>query len=146
MAIDPRVRTYDPKQLYYSWGGIPLNTGQPDDTFLSIELPEDIYEKVRGAGGEIARVNKNVYDATITCTWMQTNIVIDQVIALATADQLTNESALPFTAIDINGTSIFEYPQAWVQTMPTVDYSNSMSNRQIVFATGPGIFKPGGNL
>lgn len=138
------VRTYDPKEVTFVFNGVAI-TGYMDGTFISIEPEGQAFEKHRGADGSIDRVNRNAYSYTITITLKQTapaNVVL---AGMKYADQQTNAGAGGLSISDLNGTSVFNAPVAWISQEPTVEYGDSMSGREWQFETGIAVNTPGGN-
>lgn len=143
--LDPIVRTYDPKLIVVSFGPIPFS-GFHEGTFLSLERSGDIFEKSKGADGGVDRINKNSYDFRITVTLKQTSITNDALSGVMTADMLSNAGKFFFRIQDLNGTSLFFAPQAWIALSPNSEFSDSLSGREWVFDTGPAEYFIGGNI
>ena len=51
------VRTYDPKQVIITIGGVPMS-GFSDGTFLTVDRDDDQWAKVTGAGREQVHESK----------------------------------------------------------------------------------------
>lgn len=145
MAVDVAVRTYDPKQIVITFGGT-IMTGFADGTFVTIAGNGDAFTKVRGADGGVDRVNNNANDYRVTVTLKQTSLANDLLSAQHVLDKAANSGKLPLTVKDLNGTMVFFAPQAWVAKEPDPELSNTMSNRQWMFDTGPATMDVGSNL
>ena len=144
MSTDLQVRSYDPKQVFVTFGVLPLS-GFAEGTFISIERSGDLFEKSRGADGSIDRVNKNAFDFSVTLTLKQTSPSNDGLSAVVVADQLTNAGVFPLTVKDLNGTTLFVAPQAWIAADPTTELADTLSSREWRFDTGPAERFTGGN-
>lgn len=138
------VATYDPKQIIIAFGALVLS-GFSDGTFVKITRSGDAFEKKRGADGSVERVNKNAFDFGVSVTLQQTSAVNALLSAALTADQISNLGVLPLTIKDLNGTSLFEAPQAWIKKDPEAEYADTTGGREWQFETGPGAYLCGGN-
>jgi hypothetical protein len=145
MPADPTVRTYDPKLIVVTFGSVTI-TGYADGTFLTIAGNGDAFSKVRGADGGVDRVNMNQADYAVTLTLKQTSITNDQLSALHSADKLGNAGKLPLVVKDLNGTTLFSAPQAWVAKEPDPEFSAELSNREWRIDTGIASLVVGGNV
>lgn len=139
-----QVRTYDPKQMVVTFGPVILS-GWADGTFLSVSPGDDAFEMRRGADGSVDRTNKNVFDATVSFTLMATSPTNQQLSIIHEADKLTNGGVLPLAIKDLNGTTLFAFPQAWIVVAPDAESSNSPSDREWRLQTGKGVQNIGGN-
>lgn len=134
MALDNTRRTLDPKQIIIAFGAIPI-TGFPDGDFISIVPDGPSFEVVKGADGSVDRANKNpIY--TVTITIKQTSISNDLLSAHNALDVATNIGAVPLTVKDLNGTSLFFAPQAWIEKVPDAATGNTINTREWIFRTG----------
>ena len=145
MALDPVVRTYDPKLVIVTFGAIPI-FGFMSGTFISITRSGDVFEKDKGADGTIDRVNKNANDFRIALTIKQTSLTNDALSVVLLADQTSNTGKYPFTIKDLNGTALFFAPQSWIAKDPDDEYSDSLVGREWLFDTGVAEKFTGGNI
>jgi hypothetical protein len=136
MAIDKKVRTYDPKLVRVTWGTIVF-TGYADGTFISVAQNGDGFEKVRGADGAVDRINKNANDYAVTLTLKQTSLTNDALSLIAFADKESNTGVLPLTITDNGGNTLFFAESAWVGKEPDSEFSSDLSNREWRIDTGP---------
>lgn len=142
--MDAVVRTYDPKKVIITFGALTLS-GYADGTFISIERSGAMFEKKKGADGSVDRINKNSFDFSVTLTIKQTSPANLALQAIATADQMSNKGVLPLIVKDLAGNSLFTAPQAWISEDPKDEFSDSLSNREWKFETGPAVKVSGGN-
>jgi hypothetical protein len=145
MAIDRRVRTYDPKKVLVTFGTISFE-GYADGTFISMAQNGDNFEKVRGADGTVDRVNKNATDYAITVTLKQSSVTNDLLSVIAYADKETNAGVLPFVIADKGGTTLFFAESAWIGKEPDSEFSSDLSNREWRIDTGSAKKFDGGSL
>lgn len=145
MPADPIVRTYDPKLIIITFGPV-IVSGYAEGTFLSIARNGDVFEKSKGADGSVDRINRNANDYSATLTLKQTSLTNDAFSLILKQDQLTNTGKYPLTVKDLNGTTLFFAPQAWIGKDPDPEYSDSLSAREWRLDTGNAQFTQGGNI
>lgn len=144
--LDPIVRTYDPKLIAVTWGGV-IFTGFAEGVFLNITRSKgNLFDKSTGADGTVDRVNKNAKDFTITVTLKQTSLTNDALSALMLADVNFNTGKFPFVVKDLNGTETFFSAYAWISKDPDDEYSDALGNRAWIFDTGVATKFTGGNI
>ncbi len=142
---DLSVRTYDPKKVICTFGGIIIE-GYMDGTFIAAEQNGDSFEKLRGADGGVDRVNKNAADGSVTITLKKTSLTNDALSVIHASDRLNNDGIRPITIKDINGTSLCFARQAWIAIPPNPEESDTMPSREWKFDTGIWDNFIGGNL
>lgn len=145
MALDSVVRTYDPKQIIVTFGGV-IFTGFAAGTFLTITQNGDDFEKERGSDGTVDRINKNSDDYSIAATIKQTSLTNDALSVIRKEDKLFNTGKKPFAVKDLNGNSLFFALFAWIRKAPDPDYGDALTNREWGFDTGPAEQFIGGNI
>lgn len=141
---DLTVRTYDPKKIIITFGVLTIS-GFPEGTFVQINPNGNAFEKSRGADGTVDRINKNAFDYQVNITLKQTALANELLSGLLAADQISNAGVLDLTIKDLNGTTLFLAPQAWIAKAPDTEFSDALSNREWMFETGPGAFLIGSN-
>lgn len=145
MALDPVVRTYDPKLIVVTFGGI-IFTGFMSGTFVTVTQNGEDFTKDKGADGTVDRVNNNADDYAVACTIKQTSLTNDALSLVRATDKLSNTGKLPFQIKDLNGTSLFFAAQAWIRKAPDPDYGDALTGREWGFDTGPAAQFIGGNI
>ncbi len=143
--LDQEVRTYDPKQVIITWGGI-IVTGFAEGTFVTITRNGDLFEKSKGADGTVDRINKNAADFSVAITVKQTSITNDLFSAQMALDLTENAGMLPLTVKDLGGTELFFARQAWVGKDPDDAYGDTLDNREWRLDTGNAAKFTGGSL
>lgn len=138
------VATYDPKKIIVTWG-TTIISGYAEGTFVSIQRNGQSFEKHRGAGGEVERVNKNAYDFTVEITLQQTAAVNAILSAALTADAISNVGVLPLVVKDLLGATLYTFPQAWIAQDPNGEYGDDTTKRTWRFETGISAEILGGN-
>ena len=143
-APDLTVKTYDPKMVVITFGVIPIS-GYAEGTYVSVNRSGDAFEKSKGAGGDVERINKNQGDFEVTVTLQQTATVNAELSAALAADQVTNAGVFPLTIKDLLGKTLFFAPQAWIRKDPEWEDGDDLNTRAWVFDTGIGANLVGGN-
>lgn len=123
------VRTYDPKQIILTVGGIPIG-GYADGTFIGFEYDEDAFTKVTGADGITSRSKSNNYAGFMAVTLAQTSPSNDVLSAIALADRLSNTGVVPIIMKDIGGTTVLFSANGWVRKSSNVDEAKEISDRE----------------
>lgn len=137
------IKTINPKKVRITWGAI-IFSGFGDD-MISIEVPDDDFEVVRGADGEVSMTNKSVDDVMVTITLKQTSATNDLLSAVRKLDKVTGAGVFPFTMADGSGTTLIFADAARIVKAPTIDFGNSAKDRVWVLHTGPADVNIGGN-
>jgi hypothetical protein len=129
------VKTYDPKKLVVSFGGIPI-TGFADGTFIQITTNTEAFTKKIGADGEVGRSRGNDDTSEVTVTLIQTSQSNTYLTGVHTTDKLTNAGALPLMITDLLGKTVFMWDSAWIKKLPDFEAGKEISDRAWVFDTG----------
>jgi hypothetical protein len=133
---NPLVTSFDPKKVIIIFGGMPID-GYADGAFAEIAANSaDGFTKQVGADGEVARAQSNDNTHSLTITLMQSSLSNQALSTIRNTDKLTGKSLLPLSITDMNGGSLFTWPQAWIHGDPTWGYGKELSERQWVLDTG----------
>lgn len=122
------VRTYDPKSVILTVGGVPMS-GFADGTFVRVTRANDSFTKVSGADGVVSRSKTNDVSGSLEITLAQTSPSNDVLSAFMTADELTNTGVVPVMCKDVSGRSILFSAFAWVKKPADVEFGKDISNR-----------------
>ena len=146
MALDPLVRTYDPKLNIVTFGTI-LMSGFAEGDAITISQPDDSFELIRGSDGTIDRVNKNILHVVVEINLKSTSPVNDLLSIIHKNDKLTNGGKLPLIIKDLNSAAtLLTAPQAWIVKPADVTKSDSIGTFTWTFHTGIADYNPSGNL
>jgi Protein of unknown function (DUF3277) len=129
------MRTFSPKKVGISYGGVPI-TGFAPDTFIKVSFEKDAFETDVGADGEVARLASADESGTIEVTLLQSSPSNDYLSSMLSTDRLTNLNTAPFFAKDASGTSQVLASEAWIKKAPDFELSGSKTPRTWVFASG----------
>jgi C4-type Zn-finger protein len=141
------MATYDPKKILITLEGPGINiavSGYADDTFVEIEPEGSSFERVTGADGTVAFVNKQMWCYNVTLTLLQTSHTNAQLTLLHNADKLSNNGQFTLTVQDQRGNSLFKASDCRIGDEPTVSWSRDVENREWVIITGQGLNAVGG--
>jgi hypothetical protein len=132
----PIVTNFDPKKVIIVFGGTPID-GYADGDFAELAANAgDGFIKQVGADGEVARAQSNDNTHSLTITLMQSSLGNAILSGIRNTDKLTGKSILPLSITDLNGSSLFFWPQAWIHGDPTWGYGKELKERQWVIDTG----------
>jgi hypothetical protein len=138
MAANPFVTTYDPKKVIITFGGVPIG-GYADGTFVQVDPSGDFFTKKVGADGEVARAMSNDNTHTVVITLQQSSLSNPYLSACKNMDKLTGLGMLPLSITDLNGATLFTWPQAWVTGDPSWGYAKENTDRAWTFNTGQAV-------
>lgn len=128
------AKTYDPKEIVITLGGIPgfaAHTvgGYADGTFVKVAFDADQFTKTVGADGEVSRSKSNNYAGSIEITLTQVSDTNDALSALAIIDRATSNGVIPVTVADLRGRTLHVSTGAWVKKIPDTEFGKEQSNR-----------------
>ena len=129
------VPTYDPRQVIITFGG-NIITGFAQDSFLDITPANQAFTKYTGADGGTSRGKSNDYSSVVTITLSQTSPSNAVLSAIAEADRLLNAGKLPLQIVDVNGTTLKFWAQAWIQQNPDEGFATEVGDRAWTLDTG----------
>lgn len=139
------VRTYDPKKVVVTVGGVPLS-GFADGTFITAARENDAFSKVSGADGIVSRAKSNDKSGSITITLAQTSPANDYLSMLAKRDEETNTGVVPVMVKDFSGRSRYISGFAWVRKQPDGEFGKEISDREWVLDVAHMELFTGGNI
>ena len=119
------VRTYDPKQVIITIGGVPMS-GFAEGTFLEVVRNEPTWNTVVGADGLVTRGKTNNFSGTLTLTLKQSSPSNDVLSGFMALDEATNAGVVPILVKDLSGNSIYFGARCWV-----TQYANSAFGKDI---------------
>ncbi|MBX9744275.1 MAG: DUF3277 family protein [Chlamydiales bacterium] len=125
------VRTYDPKQVIITVGGVPMS-GFADGSFLTVDRDDNQWTKVTGADGTSTRIKSNNRSGNMIITLKQSSPSNDVLSGFANVDELTNAGVVPILVKDLSGNSIFFSATGWVKKYPSSEFGKDLANREWV--------------
>ena len=127
------VRTFDPKQVIVTIGGVPMS-GFSDGTFLEVDRNEPTWNIVVGADGLVTRGKTNNFSGTLTLTLKQSSPSNDVLSAFMAVDEATNAGVIPVLVKDLSGNSIYFSARAWITQYPNSTFGKDITDRQWVLS------------
>lgn len=121
------VRTYDPAKFIIVLGAHVVS-GFADGQFIGLERNSDLFTKVIGAGGDVARAKSNDRSARMTLTLMNTSPSNDFLSAQHLADEIDNSGKFPVSILEVGGTTVVQASEGWVVKAPPINRSKSIDN------------------
>lgn len=141
---DTAIKTFNMKKLIATFAGRTAH-GFDTDEAISIEFPEDDFDVVAGADGEVTHVAKTRSDCKVTINLAQSSSYNDFLSGLSAADKITGAGVFPFKLVDGSGRTVFFAASARIIKRPTVAFGSTAKSRQWVLGTGPAEVFIGGN-
>jgi hypothetical protein len=123
------VRTYDPKEVIITIGGVPMS-GFSDGTFLEIDRNEPTWQLVVGADGFTTRGKTNNFSGTLTLTLKQSSPSNDVLSGFMAIDEATNSGVVPVLVKDLSGNSVYFSARAWINQYANSTFGKAISDRQ----------------
>lgn len=139
------MRTYDPAQIVVQFGPI-IMSGYQDGTFVKAGRDGDTFTKYVGVDGEVSRGRNRNKAGNAALTLAQTSATNDLLSSVQEVDELTGAGVYPFTIKDLNGTTLFFSPEAWIKKPPDTEYGKEIGPREWLFDTGKVETFTGGSL
>jgi hypothetical protein len=138
------VKTYDPKKVSISYGGINID-GFAEGTKVTVDFNEDAWTLQVGVDGDGTRTKSNNRSARVTIQLMQSSDSNAALTALMETDRATNAGALPLLVKDGSGTSIHQAEGAWIVKSPASEYAITAGAREWILETDIMVSFVGGN-
>jgi hypothetical protein len=111
--------------------------GYSEDSMVSVEPNSPRFEKYTGADNTSTRIYRADTSAMVTLSIQQTSFSNDILSQLHLSDIETLDATGYFqlTVKDNSGRTVFSTSSAFISTIPTIAYSNSMEIREWVIET-----------
>jgi hypothetical protein len=136
--------TFDINKFVFTFGSVVVSGFAPG-TFVDIAFDAPLYVETQGTDGEVCRVLRNKYMATITLSLMQSSKINDALTASMLADVAGNIQE-PFTIKDMNGTTIGIATQCWISQLPKTAFADESVPREWIIKAAKLDLTVGGNF
>jgi hypothetical protein len=123
------VRTYDPKNIIITVGGVPIS-GFSEGTFVEIDRNEPTWNLVVGADGLVTRGKTNNFTGSVIITLKQSSPSNDILSGLLAIDEATNAGVFPVLIKDLSGNSIYFAGRCWINQYANSTFGKDISDRQ----------------
>jgi hypothetical protein len=117
-----------------TFGAVPID-GYADGSFVDIAPAAEAFVRHVGADGEVSRSKNNDNTHDVTVTLKQSSLSNQYLSTCNKADRLTGHALLPLVITDLNGTTLYSWPEAWVE-VPSWSFAKENTDRAWVFHTG----------
>jgi hypothetical protein len=131
---NPHMTSYDAKKVVITFGAVPID-GYADGTFVDIAPNAEAFTRHVGADGEVSRSKNNDNTHNVTITLKQSSLSNEYLSTCNKADRLSGLALLPLTITDLNGATLYSWPEAWVE-VPSWGFAKENTDRAWVFHTG----------
>lgn len=112
------LRTYDPKQVIFTWSGLVL-TGFAAGTVITAARTTDLWEMIAGSDGEVTRIKSNDRSGTVAVTLQQGSASNELLMAKVLEDEIANTAIGALLVKDFTSpTAFLAGPQAFIKRMP----------------------------
>jgi hypothetical protein len=119
------VSTFAPKDVTLQVNGYTL----PSIVSVTLEWTNPPFKMISGIRGATTRVRNKNSSATLSVEFLQTSISNDLLNSIINQDLILGTGRLVVTLSDLSGRSSLMSTQAYVQSRPSVEYSNQANNR-----------------
>ena len=136
---------YSPEDVTILVGGFAPITGLVSGTFLSINKNLQPFVTQRTTDGQVARLKNNDQTYSITLTLQSTSESNDLLTKMWQIDELLLKGKFPLLIKDNLGSSLFFSATTWVESVPALEFSDSISNRSWILRSSQAAINFGGN-
>ena len=136
---------YSPEDVSILVAGFIPITGLVSGTFLSISKNLQPFTTQRTTDGQVARLRNNDQTYTITMTLhsaSESNEVMDK---LWKFDELLLKGKFPLLIKDTTGSSLFFSATTWIESVPTLQFAETITERVWVLRSSQAGINFGGN-
>lgn len=136
---------YSPEDVTVLLAGFVQVSGFVAGTFVSIKKQLPVFSEKKTADGVVSRLHNksDLYKVTLSLhSASDSNQVLTYMSKL---DDITKMGKFPLIIKDQLGSSIFFASQCWIESLPDVDYSESIDSRNWEICCYGGAFNVGGN-
>jgi hypothetical protein len=126
------MKVYDANEVTLVVGGILVDRGFADGSFVTLSMVSDAFSDVIGTDGEVTRSKTNDNRAEVKVKLMQSSEINDALSALHELDKLAGNGAGvgPFYLADRQGTSVYSAESCWISKAPDVDFDRQAGARE----------------
>lgn len=127
---------FDPKRVIVTFNGSRIK-GFMTGTHIMAERNANLFDTTVGSDGEATRARSHDKSGQVTLTLQAESRSNDVLSAAHAADELATGNGKGSLQIDdLNGNTLVNAAEAWVQKVANVEVSNEATGREWVLATG----------
>ena len=129
------LKKYDPKEVTFSWRGIPLNSGIVDGTFITVGRTNRNASLNKGADNGSTLVVNNDRSGTVTLTLRGGSDTNDTLTSINNLDEagIGLKAVGPLEVKDFSGRSLHFDAEAFLEGPPDTEFSNEESDTSWTF-------------
>jgi len=120
---------YDPSSVYVFIAGLLQVEDVTDGTFIEVTKDSDLFNTTVSADGQVYRMKTPGNTYTVTLSLQSVSKSSEVLQYLSVADQLTGVAMFPLIIKDTKGSSLFFATSCWVQSQPTLSFSQNVEAR-----------------
>jgi len=129
MSNKATLFTYSPEDIQVAVAGILNITGFVEGSFVTISRDAPLFATTESADGMVSRVKRNSNTYTVSLSLMNTSESNDALTILAGIDHSTSVAKFPLLIKDSLGSTVFFATSAWIENLPSTEYSTTITNR-----------------
>lgn len=136
---------YSPEDVTILVAGFIPITGLVSGTFVSINKNLQPFVAQRTTDGQVARLKNNDQTYSVTLTLQSTSESNDVLTKLWQFDELLLKGKFPLLIKDNLGSSLFFSATTWIESVPVLDFSDTITNRMWMLRSSQAGINFGGN-
>lgn len=129
------VSEYDADQYACTFGGIVIDSGYADGTFIKVTKDAKAFTYKVGTDGSVTRSKTKNKVTLVSFMLMQSSKINDLLSAVVVGDIAASNGAgiAPFLIKDLNGTTATAAAHAWIEAFPDEEYDREATDREWMF-------------
>lgn len=139
------LASYSPEDVTILVAGFIPISGLIDGTFVTISKDLSPFSTARTSDGQVARLYNCDSSYTITLTLQNTAESNDVLTKMWQIDEISQLGKFPLMIKDQLGTSLFFSTTSWIESVPTMEYSNNITERVWVIRSSQAVINFGAN-
>lgn len=126
------VYEYDADQVAITFGGIIIDSGFADGSFIKIEPDAQDFTYIVGTDGSVTRSKTKNQVLKVTIMLMQSSYINDKLSAVRLLDKTAPNGAgiAPFSMRDLNGTTLVAGAHCWISALPVIENDRAAKSRE----------------
>ena len=136
---------YSPEDVTILVAGFIPITGLVQGTFLSINKNLQPFTTQRTSDGQVARLRNNDQTYTITMTLHSASESNEALTRLWQFDEILLKGKFPLLVKDNLGSSLFFSTTTWIESVPNLDFAETITERVWVLRSSQAAINFGGN-
>lgn len=139
------LSTYSPEDVIILLAAVIPVDGYTDGTFISIKKSVQPFSSKTSTDGYVSRLYNNNQNYTIELTLASYSSTNDILSKLWLADEITQRGKFPILIKDTSGSTLFAATTCWIEGVPEVTLSNTITSRTWTIYACQAVYNIGGN-